>query len=229
MEGEYAGIEHEPVAGVVESMKVTSEKNSSRIAKFAFDYAIQHSRRKVTAIHKANILRLGDGLFLQCCYEQSKCYPGIQYDSMVVDTASMRMVMSPQSFDVVVTPNLYGNILQNVAAGIVGGAGMVPGINIGPEHAIFEPGARHVAKDLEGKNVANPIAMLLSAALMLEHLSLDFYADLIRKGIFHTLIHTEIRTQDIGGSSSMSQFTDAIIKNIQIISSESKSVDDSFI
>ena len=143
-EGEYACLEHESVSGVVESLKVVTAKKSLRIAKFAFDYATKHGRKKVTAIHKANIMKLGDGLFLRSCREISELYPHIQFDEMIVDNACMQMVSRPQQFDVLVMPNLYGNILANLAAGLVGGAGLVAGEGYSKECAVFEPGARCV-------------------------------------------------------------------------------------
>eukprot|EP01135_Chromosphaera_perkinsii_P011509 Nk52_evm8s2426 gene=Nk52_evmTU8s2426 len=227
MEGEYSGLEHEIYPGVVESLKVTSSSNSERLARYAFSYASLHGRRRVSAIHKANIMRRGDGLFLQKCYETSKLYPGIVYDPMVVDTASLRLVQKPSQFDVMVTPNLYGNIVQNLCAGLIGGAGMAPGMNIGVEYAIFEPGARHVAKDIEGMNAANPIAMLQSAKLMLEHINLHSYGEMIEKGIEHVIRKTNVRTRDIGGSASTSEFTEAVMRAIEQLS-HTEEDDDSF-
>ena len=191
-EGEYACLEHESVSGVVESLKVVTAKKSLRIAKFAFDYATKHGRKKVTAIHKANIMKLGDGLFLRSCREMSELYPHIQFDEMIVDNACMQMVSKPQQFDVLVMPNLYGNILANLAAGLVGGAGLVAGEGYSKECAVFEPGARcvmnrqlstnclpllrHSYSEQAGKNVANPAAMLLCAANFLEYACLGDHA-----------------------------------------------------
>ena len=163
-EGEYSCLEHESVPGVVESLKLVTARKSIRIAKFAFDYATKHGKKTVTAVHKANIMKLGDGLFLSCCEEVSKLYPNIKFENMIVDNACMQLVSKPQQFDVMVMPNLYGNILVNIAAGLLGGAGLVAGEGYSEDCAVFEPGARHSYNEVAGKNVANPAAMLLTSA-----------------------------------------------------------------
>lgn len=210
-EGEYSGLEHEITPGVVESLKVISRAESMRIAKYAFDYATQKSRHKVTAIHKANIMKQGDGLFLQCCQEVATLYPKISFDSMIVDNASMQLVSKPHQFDVVVTPNLYGTILGNIGAGLVGGAGLIPGFNIGHEYTLFEPGARHTAMDLAGTNKANSVGMLFSASLMLRHLGFNAHSLTLKQAVQQVLTRGKVRTPDIGGTNTTTDFTEAVI------------------
>ncbi|OZJ06003.1 hypothetical protein BZG36_01098 [Bifiguratus adelaidae] len=184
-EGEYSGLEHQSHPGVVESLKIITRAKTERIARFAFDFAIKNKRKKVTCIHKANIMKLADGLFLNTCREVAEEYAhsGIQFSDMIVDNASMQMVSRPQQFDVMVMPNLYGTIMSNVGAALVGGPGVVPGCSLGREYALFEPGCRHVGEDIGGQNSANPSAMLLSSVMMLRQLSLDDYANQIAKAI----------------------------------------------
>lgn len=214
MEGEYSALEHESVPGVVESLKIVTRANSLRIAKFAFDYATRHNRKRVTAVHKANIMKLGDGLFLQCCEEVSKLYPTIAFDSMIIDNCCMQMVAKPQQFDVMVMPNLYGNIVDNLAAGLVGGAGVVPGESYSTGVAFFEPGARHAFAEQVGRNSANPTAMLLCAAKMLHHLNLEYHSDLIKKAVEKTIRDGKVRTPDMGGYATTTDFTMAVIRNL---------------
>eukprot|EP01137_Pigoraptor_chileana_P032187 Opistho-2@21175 len=213
-EGEYSGLEHQSVSGVVESLKVVTRENSIRIAKYAFDYATRNNRKKVTAIHKANIMKLGDGLFLNSCKEVSALYPMIKFESMIVDNCCMQLVSNPYQFDVMVMPNLYGNIVGNVGAGLVGGAGVVPGINIGHEFAIFEPGARHAAADIQGQNIANPSAMIFSATLMLRHLGHHTHADVISKAVKRVIKTGKYATRDMGGVTSSTQFTQQVLDQI---------------
>ncbi|VDK51564.1 unnamed protein product [Anisakis simplex] len=184
-EGEYSGLEHEAVHGVVESIKIITRYNIERIARFAFEYALLNNRKRVTCIHKANIQKLGDGLFLQVCREMaSREYPSIQLDSMIVDNASMQLVSKPQQFDVMLMPNLYGNIISNIACGLVGGPGLVSGINIGCKYAVFETGTRNTGKELAGKDLANPTAFLCAGVDMLRYLHLQQHADLISNALF---------------------------------------------
>merc|ERR1712223_1673584 len=213
-EGEYTALEHESIKGVVECLKVVTAEKSRRIAKFAFDYATKHGRKKVTAVHKANIMKLGDGLFLRSCEEISKLYPSIEFETMIVDNTTMQLVSKPQQFDVMVMPNLYGNIITNVAAGLVGGAGLVAGASFSANVAIFEPGARHTFDEATGKGVANPTAMLLSTTSMLDHLGLHEERDLVRNAINTVLNDGKVRTRDIGGYASTKQFTQAVINCI---------------
>ncbi|KAG0365692.1 isocitrate dehydrogenase (NAD(+)) idh1 [Gamsiella multidivaricata] len=215
-EGEYSGLEHESYPGVVESLKVVTRIKSERIARFAFDFALRNNRKKVTCIHKANIMKLADGLFLDTCREVSKEYAssGIKFDDMIVDNASMQLVSKPQQFDVMVMPNLYGNIVSNIGAGLVGGPGIVPGSNIGREYAMFEPGCRHVGKDIQGRNTANPSAMIFSSVMMLRHLGLDDHANKIANAVFKTILTGAIKTPDMGGSSTTTDFTSAVVSNL---------------
>lgn len=213
-EGEYSGLEHSSFPGVVESLKIMTRFKSERISKFAFDFARKNNRLTVTAIHKANIMKLGDGLFRQTVKDVGQDYPGIAVNDLIVDNASMQAVAHPQQFDVLVTPNLYGSILSNIGAALVGGPGVVPGANFGREYALFEPGCRHVGLDIRGKNTANPTAMILSATMMLRHLGLNEQADRISKATYDALAENKVRTADIGGSSLTTEFTDAILAKL---------------
>jgi isocitrate dehydrogenase (NAD+) len=215
-EGEYSALEHESVPGVVESLKIITRANSNRIAKFAFDYAIKHGRKKVTAVHKANIMKLSDGLFLQCCQEVAQEYPSIQFNNMIIDNTCMQLVSNPNQFDVMVMPNLYGNIVDNLAAGLVGGAGVVPGESHGSAVVAFEPGARHAFAESAGRNMANPTAILLCAANMLAHLDLQKYADVIHNAVKTTIKSGKVRTTDMGGYATRSDFTDTVIRNLSM-------------
>ncbi|CUM67129.1 uncharacterized protein PRCAT00004818001 [Priceomyces carsonii] len=213
-EGEYSGLEHQSYPGIVESLKIMTRFKSERIAKFAFDFAKKNNRKLVTAIHKANIMKLGDGLFRQTVKDVGQLYPGIQVSDLIVDNASMQAVARPEQFDVLVTPNLYGSILSNIGAALIGGPGLVPGANFGREYAVFEPGCRHVGLDIKGQNTANPTAMILSATMMLRHLGLNEYADRISRATYDVIADGKIRTKDIGGSSSTTEFTDAILSKL---------------
>lgn len=215
-EGEYSGLEHQSYPGVVESLKVITREKSERIARFAFDFALRNGRKKVTCIHKANIMKLGDGLFLKTCREVAEEYKssGITLQDMIVDNAAMQMVSRPQQFDVIVTPNLYGNILGNIGAALVGGPGIVPGSNFGREYAIFEPGCRHVGKDIQGMNTANPTSMIMSAVIMLRHLNLEEYANRISNAVHKTIEEGRIKTPDMGGAQSTTEFTLEVISNL---------------
>lgn len=213
-EGEYSGLEHQSYPGVVESLKIMTRFKSERIAKFAFDFAKKNNRKLVTAIHKANIMKLGDGLFRQTVKDVAQDYNGIEVNDLIVDNASMQAVAHPQQFDVLVTPNLYGSILSNIGAALIGGPGLVPGANFGREYAVFEPGCRHVGLDIKGQNTANPTAMILSATMMLRHLGLNDHADSISKATYDVLAEGKSTTKDIGGSSSTTEFTDAILAKL---------------
>uniref|UniRef100_A0A8D1PFV7 Isocitrate dehydrogenase [NAD] subunit, mitochondrial n=1 Tax=Sus scrofa TaxID=9823 RepID=A0A8D1PFV7_PIG len=182
-EGEYSSLEHESARGVIECLKIVTRTKSQRIAKFAFDYATKKGRSKVTAVHKANIMKLGDGLFLQCCEEVAELYPKIKFETMIIDNCCMQLVQNPYQFDVLVMPNLYGNIIDNLAAGLVGGAGVVPGESYSAEYAVFEMGARHPFAQAVGRNIANPTAMLLSASNMLRHLNLEYHSNMIADAV----------------------------------------------
>lgn len=213
-EGEYSGLEHEVVPGVVESLKVISKFSSERIAKYAFEYAYLNNRKKVTAVHKANIMKLADGLFLESCREVATQYPSIQYNEVIVDNCCMQLVSKPEQFDVMVTPNLYGNLVANTAAGIAGGTGLMPGGNVGYDYAIFEQGASagNVGNEkiVEGKK-ANPVALLLSSAMMLRHLQFPSFADRLESAVKRVIMEDKCRTKDLGGDSTTQDVVDAVI------------------
>lgn len=213
-EGEYSGLEHQSYPGVVESLKIMTRFKSERIGKFAFDFAKKNNRKLVTAIHKANIMKLGDGLFRQTIKDIAQDYQGIEVNDLIVDNASMQAVAHPQQFDVLVTPNLYGSILSNIGAALIGGPGLVPGANFGREYAVFEPGCRHVGLDIKGQNTANPTAMILSASMLLRHLGLNDHADRISKATYDVIAEGKTTTRDIGGSASTTEFTDAILAKL---------------
>lgn len=213
-EGEYSALEHQCVTGIIECLKIVTREKSKRIAKFAFDYATKHGRKKVTAVHKANIMKLGDGLFLRSCEEISELYPQIQFESMIIDNCCMQLVAHPHRFDVMVMPNLYGNIIDNLAAGLVGGAGVVPGASYSANCVIYEPGARHTFAEAGGKDIANPTAMILSAANLLKHINLHSYSIAIRNAVNKVLEDGKVRTRDLGGYASTTDFTRAILMQL---------------
>ncbi|HEY6363459.1 MAG TPA: isocitrate dehydrogenase (NAD(+)) [Candidatus Binatia bacterium] len=213
-EGLYSGIEHEVVPGVMESLKIITEKASTRIAKFAFDYAHAYERKKVTAIHKANIMKLTDGLFLQCARNLARQYKKIGFNDLIVDNACLQLVLDPTRFDVLLLENLYGDIVSDLAAGLVGGLGVVPGANLGDTHALFES-VHGSALDIKGKNIANPTAMILAAVMMLEHISEAAAARRIYSSLEKVLTRGEVLTPDLGGSGTTKKFADAIIKEIE--------------
>ena len=209
----YSGLEHVVVPGVVESLKIITAEASTRIARFAFEYARKHGRKKIAAIHKANIMKLSDGLFLECVRNIAQLYPDITYEEMIVDNTCMQMVLDPQQFDVMLLENLYGDIVSDLGAGLVGGLGLVPGANLGDNCAIFEP-VHGSAPKIAGKNMANPTAMLLSAVLMFQHLGETEKAALIASAVEKVYASGKLRTPDLGGDSSTSQFTDAVVQHI---------------
>ena len=206
----YAGLEHVVVKGVVESLKIITEVASTRIAEFAFTYARTYGRKKVTAIHKANIMKLSDGLFIECTRNVSKKYPEIAYDERIVDAACMQFVMVPERFDVLVLPNLYGDIVSDLCAGLVGGLGIVPGANLGTDCAVFEA-VHGSAPDIAGQNKANPTALLQSGIMMLRHIGEQSAADRIMSALCRVLVDGKTRTRDIGGTATTTTFTDAVI------------------
>ncbi|KAL7960421.1 hypothetical protein V8C34DRAFT_277107 [Trichoderma compactum] len=216
-EGEYSGLEHQSVPGVVESLKIITRAKSERIAKFAFAFALANGRKKVTCIHKANIMKLADGLFRSTFHQTAKEYPTLEVNDMIVDNASMQAVSRPQQFDVMVMPNLYGGILSNIGAALVGGPGIVPGCNMGREVAVFEPGCRHVGLDIKGKDQANPTAMILSGSMLLRHLGLDDHANRISKAVYGVIAEGKVRTRDMGGESTTHEFTKAILDKMETI------------
>lgn len=207
----YAGIEHMIGEDAAESIKIITRKASERIVKFAFDLALEQGRKKVTSVHKANIMKCTDGLFLNCSREVAKNYSDIQFEDMIVDAMSMKLVMNPEKYDVLVMPNLYGDILSDMAAGLIGGLGLAPSGNIGEDAAIFE--AIHgSAPDIAGKNIANPTACILSGVMMLKHLGEHEAAEKIDKAVAKVLREGTKTTSDLGGSSSTTEFAQAVIE-----------------
>jgi isocitrate dehydrogenase (NAD+) len=205
----YAGLEHIVVPGVVESLKIITERASTRIARFAFDYARKHGRKLVTAVHKANIMKLSDGLFLECCRKVAREYPEIRFSELIVDNCCMQLVRDPTRYDVLLLENLYGDIVSDLCAGLVGGLGVVPGANIGEQNAVFEA-VHGTAPDIAGKGIANPTALLLSAAMMLDHLEERDAAGRLRGAIARTLAEGGVRTPDLGGTSTTREYVDAL-------------------
>jgi isocitrate dehydrogenase (NAD+) len=206
----YSGLEHEVVPGVVESLKIITEKASTRIAKFAFEYARKMGRKKIHAIHKANIMKLSDGLFLHSVRAVAENYKDIEYKELIVDNACMQIVINPDQFDVLLLPNLYGDVMSDLAAGLVGGLGVVPSGNIGLEAAIFEA-VHGTAPDIAGKGLANPTALLMSSILMLNHLGEQSAAERIEKALIKVYKEGKHLTKDVGGKAGTQEFTDAVI------------------
>jgi isocitrate dehydrogenase (NAD+) len=213
-EGLYSGIENAVVPGVVTSLKVATEKGCMRIARWAFRYATRRHRRKITVFHKANIMKLTDGLFLSCARKiQEEEYPNIEYEEMIIDAGCMRLVQNPASFDVLLMENLYGDLVSDLCAGLVGGLGVVPGANIGDDAAVFEA-VHGSAPDIAGKGVANPLACLMSGVMMLNHLHEDALGERIKTAYNAVLADGTVRTRDLGGSASTSEFVDAVIARL---------------
>ncbi len=206
----YAGLEHVVVPGVVESLKIITEKASTRIAKFAFAYSEREGRKKVTCGHKANIMKLSDGLFLDCFRKVAADYPGIEADDKIIDNACMQLVMRPEQFDVMLLENLYGDIVSDLCAGLIGGLGLVPGANIGEKGAMFEA-VHGSAPDIAGQGIANPTALLQSAILMLRHLGERDAADRTEKAMLKVFAEGKVRTRDIGGTANTAEFASEII------------------
>ena len=210
----YAGLEHEIIPGVVESLKIITEKASTRIAHFAFTHARAHKRRRVTAIHKANIMKLSDGLFLQSIRDVAREYTDVAYDEKIVDATCMHLVMHPEKLDVLLLPNLYGDIVSDLCAGLVGGLGVVPGANMGLDCAVFEA-VHGSAPDIADKNLANPTALLLSGLMLLDHIGEPQRADRIRAALGRVFTAGAIRTHDLGGTASTTEFTDAVCREVE--------------
>jgi isocitrate dehydrogenase (NAD+) len=215
-EGLYSGIEHEVVPGVVESLKIVTEKASTRIAKFAFEYARREKRKKVHAIHKANIMKMSDGLFLRCSREVAKGFPEITYGEHIVDNTCMQLVTNPYQYDVMVMENLYGDIISDLCSAFVGGLGLVPGANIGLKCAIFEA-VHGSAPDIAGKDIANPTAVLQSGVLMLRHMGEVEAADRVHTALEKTYKEKLHLTRDVGGTAGTSEFADTVIANMQSV------------
>ena len=221
-EGEYSGIEHEVVPGVVEALKIITATASTRIARFAFEFARREKRKRIHAIHKANIMKMSDGLFLRCCREVAREYPEITYGEHIIDNTCMQLVMNPYQYDVLVMENLYGDIVSDLCAAFVGGLGLVPGANIGTHCAIFEA-VHGSAPDIAGKDIANPTAVLQSAILMLRHLNELEAADRIQAALEKTYKEKRHLTRDVGGTARTSEFADAVIANMEAVAAVSGS------
>jgi isocitrate dehydrogenase (NAD+) len=206
----YSGLEHVVIPGVVESLKIITAHASSRIALFAFDYAHKYGRKKITAVHKANIMKLSDGLFLDSARRIAKAFAEVEYTEVIVDNCCLQLVMRPQQFDILLLENLYGDIVSDLCAGLVGGLGLVPGANIGAECAVFEA-VHGSAPDIAGKNLANPTAMMLSSVLMLRHLGKEDVAHRIEQAIYRVYAEGKHLTRDVGGTASTEEFTTALI------------------
>ncbi len=210
----YAGLEHEVVPGVVESLKIITREASTNIARFAFDYARRHGRKRVTAVHKANIMKLSDGLFIDCARGVARDYPEITYDERIVDAACMHLVMHPETLDVLLLPNLYGDIVSDLCAGLVGGLGVVPAANLGAGGlGVFEA-VHGSAPDIAGQDKANPTALLLSAVLMLRHLEEDEQAGRVMDALWSALADGSARTVDVGGTATTTRFADALVRHL---------------
>ena len=209
----YAGLEHTVVPGVVESLKIITAKASLRVSKFAFEYARKMGRKRVTAVHKANIMKLSDGLFLDCFRQIAADYPDIQADDRIVDALCMNLVIKPEQFDVLLLENLYGDIVSDLCAGLVGGLGVVGGANLGEEYAVFEA-VHGSAPDIAGRNLANPLALMRSAIMMLRHLDMFAEADRLRAALKSVIVDQKILTRDLGGSASTTEFTESIVRAI---------------
>jgi len=214
-EGEYAMLEHENVPGVVESLKIVTEPHCERLCRYAFDWARENGRKKVTLIHKANIMKVTDGLFLEVSKRVAKDYPDIEHQQMIIDNCCMQLVSNPWQFDVMVLTNLYGTIVSNLVCGLIGGPGVISGSNIGPRYAIFEPATRNTGSYLVGKNRANPCAMLNAGADLLNHLGLDYHSELIRTAVNSTINIDKVHTEDLGGSATSMDIVQNVINHVK--------------
>jgi isocitrate dehydrogenase (NAD+) len=210
----YSGLEHEVVPGVVESLKIITERASTRIARFAFDYARSHGRKRVTAVHKANIMKLSDGLFLDCFRKVATGYPETQADDRIVDNLCMQLVIKPEQFDILLLENLYGDIVSDLCAGLVGGLGVVPGANLGEKGAVFEA-VHGSAPDIAGRNLANPLALMQTSVMMLRHLGEMAIAERLERALHRTVAEPSTRTRDLGGTASTTEFTEAVVRAVQ--------------
>ncbi|MEO7673612.1 MAG: isocitrate dehydrogenase (NAD(+)) [Pyrinomonadaceae bacterium] len=213
----YAGLEHIVVPGVVESLKIITEKASTRIAKYAFEYATDNGRKKVTAVHKANIMKLSDGLFLDCFYNVAKDYPEIEADDKIIDNCCMQLVMRPEQFDIMVMENLYGDIVSDLCAGLIGGLGLAPGANIGELGAVFEA-VHGSAPDIAGQGIANPTALLMSAIVMLRYIGEKEAGQKVEDAMMAVFAEGKVRTKDLGGTAKTNEFARAIVEKIEAAS-----------
>jgi isocitrate dehydrogenase (NAD+) len=213
-EGLYSGLEHRVAPGIVESLKIVTERASLRIAEYAFALAERQGRKKVTTVHKANIMKLTDGLFLECARRVAKRYPEIAHDEIIIDNCAMQLVRDPQRFDVLLLDNLYGDIMSDLCAGLVGGLGVVPGSNVGDDCAVFEA-VHGSAPDIAGKRLANPAALVLSMAELLRHLGEEKIAHAVTRAVHAALADSATRTRDLGGSANLDRMTDAIVEHLE--------------
>lgn len=210
----YSGLEHIVIPGVVESLKIITEAASLRIGRYAFEYAREAGRRKVTAVHKANIMKLADGLFLECMRQAAREYPEIEYEELIVDNTCMQLVMRPERFDVMVMENLYGDIISDLCAGLVGGLGLTPSANVGDGGIVMYEAVHGSAPDIAGRNLANPVALILSAVMMLRHLGEADAAGRIERAVIDVLSEGRHLTRDLGGQATTTEITDAIIARL---------------
>jgi len=210
----YSGLEHIVVPGVVESLKIITEAASLRIGRYAFEYAREAGRRKVTAVHKANIMKLADGLFLECMRQAAREYPEIEYEELIVDNTCMQLVMRPEIFDVMVMENLYGDIISDLCAGLVGGLGLTPSANVGDNGIVMYEAVHGSAPDIAGRNLANPVALILSAVMMLRHLGETDAANRVEQAVLEVLSDGRHRTRDLGGTATTTEVTEAIIARL---------------
>jgi isocitrate dehydrogenase (NAD+) len=213
-EGLYSGLEHRIAPGIVESLKIVTERACTRISRFAFELAERMGRKKIHAIHKANIMKLADGLFLECSRKVAREYPEIEYKEMIIDNCAMQLVKNPKQFDVLLLENLYGDIISDLCAGLVGGLGVVPGSNVGDDCAVFEA-VHGSAPDIAGKRIANPVAVILSLVEMLRHLGEERIAHAITRAVHATLAEPEHRTRDLGGTANLDAITQAIVDHLE--------------
>lgn len=213
-EGLYSGLEHQVVPGVVESLKIITEKASTRIAKFAFEYARANNRKRITAVHKANIMKLSDGLFLDCFRKVAEDYPDIEADDRIIDAMCMNLVIRPETFDMLLMENLYGDIVSDLSSGLVGGLGVAGSANLGDGVAVFEA-VHGSAPDIAGRGVANPLALMRSALLMIRHLGLTEQGERMAKALRRVVVKDKVRTRDLGGDASTQKFTEAVVKVIE--------------
>ena len=213
-EGLYSGIEHQVIPGVVESLKIITEKASLRVSKFAFEYARANGRKRITAVHKANIMKLTDGLFLDCFRRVSEDYPDIEADDRIIDNMCMQLVMRPETYDMLLMENLYGDIVSDLCSGLVGGLGVAPSANLGFDAAVFEA-VHGSAPDIAGQGIANPLALMRSAVMMLRHLEMSEAAERLGGALRQVVVKDRILTRDLGGKASTHQFTDAVVREIE--------------
>jgi isocitrate dehydrogenase (NAD+) len=214
-EGEYAMMEHESVPGVVESLKIMTDEHAERLCRYSFEWARANGRKKVTLIHKANIMKVTDGLLLEVSYRVAKDFPDIKHEQMIIDNCCMQLVSNPWQFDVMILTNLYGTIVANLVCGLTGGAGLTAGANIGPRYAIFEPATRNTGTSLAGTNRANPAAMLNASADMLAHLGLEYHSGLVSDAVDQTINVDQVHTEDLGGRATSMDFVQNVIDHIK--------------